>query len=403
MDFGSATTYAFEIWSPSGVALADISRLVQNRKIVLERNEAEIITFDLDLTAFEQFCEGINVDPKTLLFPLQTHLRIKRAGQYWIGAEIVDAHVSVPVSGGAITTGAMSPTTELQETISVTATGYLNLFIKRDLTLTYSAQESVSIACDLLTQTQALTNGNVGVTIPGGQYSTAVNRNESYVQQNVKQAIQDLSNLPDGLFDFIFTYDKKFMTYAQIGSVRNDVSFVYGGAASNVIGFDLDRDGTSVANEIIGMGSGLPPSQLTTTQDDSASQLQNYLRQDIKQYNTVTDATVLAASADADLAMEKDVLAIPQITISGKELVGVPFLEIGDTIPVSTVNHPYLSDIDGAYRIEKMEIDIDDNDFEQAIGLWFDNSGSKRIDRLTDYRLVNTISRLRSDLDHAKS
>ena len=41
-------------------------------------------------------------------------------------------------------------------------------------------------------------------------------------------------------------------------------------------------------------------------------------------------------------------------------------------MPLNFPNHAYLSKLNGTYRIEKMEVTLDDNDFEQ-IRLYFDN------------------------------
>lgn len=346
--------------------LADISSLAQNKRLVVERNEAEIFTFDLDLYVFEAFCTSINADPHTLLAPYQTDVKLKRNGAYMYGFQVVDITFDLAADTG-------SQQTTLDQKVTVTCTGYLNLFTDRYVTYTYTTQDASYIAGDLLTQAQAATNGSVGVTVLGG-YSTGVNRDRTYVRQNVKTGIQDLTKLVDGRFDFAFTYDKKFVTYSQIGSRRADVRFQFGGDGSNIISLVLTRSGLGLYNEIIGLGSGFGADQLISTQDDATSQGNYYLRQGIKQYNSVIEQSTLDQNATADLSLSKDILEIPQITITGKELTTVPFLSIGDRIPITIVSHPFLSNLSGLYfRIEKMDIKIDENDFENAIDLYFDN------------------------------
>jgi hypothetical protein len=73
--------------------------------------------------------------------------------------------------------------------------------------------------------------------------------------------------------------------------------------------------------------------------------------------------------------LAKDILELPKITITGKELSGVPFLSVGDRIPLQVNDHTWLSSINGLYRIELMDVTIDENDFESSISLTFDSYG----------------------------
>lgn len=374
MDFGSSQVYTFEVYSASGTALADISQLCFNRVITLERNEAETLRFDMDLFAFEAFCKGINADPKTIIAPYQTDIKIKRNGQLWYGFHIVDVDFNMPADNVGVTTDSFNGTAALQQTFTVTATGYLNLFKDRYVTQTYTAQDAAYIAGNLITQAQAATRGSVGATISGTSYMTGVNRDRTYVRQNVKDGIQNLTKLVDGRFDFAFDANKVFKTYSQLGSKRTDIALTYGGDASNIVGWYSSRSALSLYNQIIALGSGFGADQLVSTQDDVTSQTNYYLRQDIKQYNSVVEQTTLDQNATADLSLEKDLLEIPQPVITGNALANVPFLNVGDRVPLYIVGHPFLSNLNGLYfRIEKMEITLDENDFESAIRLYFDN------------------------------
>lgn len=365
----ASNVYEIELWSNNGTPVADISRLAHNRRLELTRNDAPQLTFDLDLKVFEDFCAGQGItDPRTILHPLQADVKLKRADAYWKGFQVVGLRFGLPAGGARAGVGG-----SINQTVTVLCSGYLNLFAARYVTKSYTATDECDIAEDLITTTQAQTNGSVGVTIAGGNYNTGVLRNRTYDRQNVKRALQNLTQLVDGRFDFDFTYDKQFKTYEQIGSKRTDFALTYGGSASNIAGFDLERNGLSVYNRIIALGSGFGTDQLTSTADDSASQISNYLREDIRQHNSVTDQPPLDDDADADLALSKDLLEIPVITITGKELENIPFLEVGDRVPISVSGHPFLANIDGLYRIERMVIDIDDNDFENSIKLYFDN------------------------------
>lgn len=375
---GNSTYYEIELWSQSGSRIADISALCFNRSYTIPRNDAEKLTFSVDLFAFEAYCLNNlgGIDPKVLLQPDVTDVKLKRNGQYLFGCQVVDISFDLGQDYAAAgQSGGGGGATTQDNVVTVTCTGYLNLFKDRYVTKTYSQVEATSITTDLLVTTQAQTNGSVGVTIAGSQYATGILRDETYQRDNVKLKLQEITTLIDGRFDFSFTWDKIFQTYSQIGARRTDVNFIYGGPLGNVVGFSLDRSGINLFNKIYGLGSGFGADQLVSTQVDIASQLNYYVRENPVQHNSVVDQSTLAYDTLADLTLSKDILALPVITITGNELVGHGFLSVGDRIPLQVLDHTWLSDINGLYRIEQMDVTIDENDFETAIKLTFDSYG----------------------------
>ena len=50
------------------------------------------------------------------------------------------------------------------------------------------------------------------------------------------------------------------------------------------------------------------------------------------------------------------------------------FLSVGDRIPFQVVDHPWLDNVNGLYRTEKLDVSLDENDFE-TIQITFDNYG----------------------------
>ncbi len=356
MDFEGERVYELELWSIQGIKIADISHLAKNRKYTMQRNEAETLEFTLDLDKFEAFCASIGTPPRNVLAPYQTEVKVKRKGQYMFGVQVIDT----PVTLG-----------ENSSEIQVKCTGYLNLFKDRYVTKTYTATDAASIARDLITTTQAQTNGSVGVTMDATQYDTGVLRDRTYTRDNVKDKIKALTNLIDGNFDFAFSWDKKFRVYQQLGSRRGDVEFTYPG---NIKSVTIERTGTSLFNKIIGVGSGFGADQLTSTQGNTTSQNAYYLRERIVQYNSVTQQTTLDQNTAGALATLSEVLEIPKITVTGKEF-DLGYIAIGDRIPVLINEHPFVDNVYGLYRIEKMDVTIDDNDFESDIQLYFDDMG----------------------------
>lgn len=359
MDFEGERKYTLELWSIQNVKVADISHLASNRKYTMQRNEAEELEFTLDLDEFEEFCASIGTPPRSVLAPYQTEVKVKRNGNYIFGVQVVDCPITLGETGSSI---------------QVKCTGYLNLFKDRYVTKTYTQQDAAAIARDLIATTQAQTNGSVGVTMAATQYDTGVLRDRTYTRQNVKDAIVNLTNLIDGQFDFGFSWDKKFRVYQQIGSRRTDVEFTFGGENGNVKSAVVERSGTSIFNKIIGVGSGFGDDQLTSVQSSTTSQNAYYLREKVVQFNSVTQQTTLDQNTAAALDAYKDVLEIPKITVTGKQF-DLGYISVGDRIPVGIGGHTFVDNVLGLYRIEKMAVSIDANDFEENIELYFDNQG----------------------------
>jgi hypothetical protein len=374
VDLGHSRLYEIELWSQTGVLIADISALAKNKQFTMQRNEAETLTFELDLFAFEKYClNALNgTDPQTLIKPYVTDVKVKRAGQYLFGAQVVD--VNFQFAPDTSTPGSSGGVSAPQYLVNVTATGYLNLLKDRYVTKTYTATERTAIAADLITTTQAQTNGSVGISNSGSPYSTGALSDRTYQLDNVKLKLQELASLSDSPFDFNFTPTKVFQTYGKIGARRQDINLIFGGPLGNVAGFALDRSAINLFNKIYGIGSGFGTAQLTSTQVDTASQLNYYLRETIDQFNSVILQPTLDQNTITAVSLAKDILELPVITITGKELPAT-FLSVGDRIPLMVLNHPWLASINGLYRIEKMDVTIDENDFESAIVLTFDSYG----------------------------
>lgn len=314
-----------------------------------------------------------------MLAPYQTDIKLKRNGVYMFGTQVVGLEFNFQSNDSGVnpSTGSYNNSTTLSETVTVICTGYLDLFADRYITQTYSNADPAYIASNLLTLAQAQTNGNVGVTLAGSPYLTGASFSPALVQQNVKQELQTLTTLVGSLFDFGFSSNKAFQTYQMLGSRRNDFQINMGGPGSNVIGLYHQRTAAgTLYNEVIGLGSGFGVDQLKSVQDNTSSQINNYLRQSIKQYSNVKDQLQLNAYTAADLKIDSSLLEIPQIIIPGYALRGIPFLGIGDRVPLNFPTHPFLANLNGQYfRIEQMDVKIDDNDFDYEIVLTLDNYG----------------------------
>lgn len=345
--------YTIELYSRSGILLADITPYVKNLRFSLQRNEAEDVALTLDLDAYQDFCASIGTHPTAILFPYQTDIKIRRNGEYKLGAHVGFVESSLG---------------ETEHTLEVKAFGYLNLLIDRYVTKTYEQEDATFIAWDLIDETQSQTNGDMGMT-QGAQQATTVDRDRTYERQNVKEAIVNLTKLVNGNFDFEFTPDREFNTYTMIGSDRSaEVEFIYPG---NIRSVTVPRDGTAMFNKIYGLGSGFGADQIQSTPEDTASQLNYGVHERIVTFNSVVEDTTLDENSEGELEIRKTILEIPQMTVSGEDF-DLNSYGIGDRVTVRIEDNPYLATVDGVYRIERIEVDVDENEAED-IKIYFDN------------------------------
>ena len=348
-----ARVYEVELWSRGGVMIADISSLVQNLKYSMQRNAAESLSFDINLFAFEELCQTLGVLPRTILYPYNNDVKIKRNGEYLFGTHIGDLSVSLDVD---------------EQNISVNAFGYLDLLKDRYVTKTYTNEWDTDIVWDLIDTTQSETNGDLGMAL--GDFSVQLQkRDRTYDKQNVKDAIVNLTNLENGNFDFEFTYDRKLNTYEMMGSDRTtEMIFSY---PDNVISARIPRTGTRTFNKVYAIGAGFGDDALQTIVQDNTSQLNYGLHETTRSWNSVLDATTLSENANGYLNLTKDILELPQMVVSGVDF-DLNKYGIGDRVTVKMKDHLYLNNIFGTYRIERLEVSVDENESE-TINVYFDD------------------------------
>lgn len=345
-----SSKYSIELWTAGGQLLADLSGRAKNRQVVKSRNESDDIEWELDLNDFESYCRKTNQDPKSLLIVGQTEVRVKRKGTY--------------IAGGQL--DYFDPQVDAQsQVIQLKASGFLDLFKYRytGTERIFTATEATTIASTLITESQtAETYSDFGVTI--GAMATVGNHDRTYQRTNLKDALQNLTKVQTNPFDFEFTADKVFKTYAAIGSNRPDVIFEYPG---NIISFDAPVDGTQLANKVIALGAGFgDQAQAQDIEENTASQATYKVREKIIT-TSATDNTDngLTDNAVAELAAWAFPFQIPSLVVNGNVAPFIGDYGIGDYIRVNLKNYALLSDIDGMYRLEKYTLNLDDDDNER--------------------------------------
>lgn len=346
--------YEFELWI-NGAQVGDITKLMQNRRFSLTRNASEDLSFTMSLTAFEEYCEELGALPQAVLEAYVTDIRVKRNGVYYFGVHVVDMAYNLEEGG---------------ITVEVKATGFLDLFADRYVTKTYTNVERVAIALDLIATTQAGDSTNDFGVDPGAlQYDTGLLSAREYADQNVRDAIVNLTNLSDGNFDFRFNYDRSFETFEQIGADRPDNKFTY---PYNIKSGKIAHTATSLWNYIIGLGSGFGEEALRTETADAVSRGNYKTRQKVISFNSISEQQTLDENTYAYLQKVKNILELPTFNVSGV-FANLDVIGVGDRVPIEVIGHSALP-LDGTYRIEKLSVDLDQNDAEN-IAITVDNYG----------------------------
>lgn len=354
-----SSKYSIEFWDKNGNRLADYGGKAFQRQVTLSRNQPDDITFRLDLKDFEKYCRDGRVDPKQILIVNSTEVRIRRYGKYVAGGQLVYKNTSI---------------TAQSATIDCRVKGFLWLFSKRWTGETPSglvsevhtaeagtAKSRKALVQYLVEATQALTNGDFGITI-GSLGGSDTLYDKTYRRTNIMIALQNMTELDTDPIDIDITPEKVLNTYQNIGSIRPDVIFEYPG---NIQTLDVPDDGTDITNEVIGIGAGAADgTQATYFASDIPSQTDYQLRQDILNSNATDNSdNGLTDASEARLAAKKDPVRIPGFTVNGNVPPFITDYGVGDRVNVKINDHESI-DVNGTYRIEKLTLTIDDSDNE---------------------------------------
>ena len=339
--------YEIEVWSKDNKPMGDIYHLCKNLKWSKTRNDADTLTFDIDLHKYEEYIQaiGFTQNPSEFMEVGRNDIRVKRNGVYIVGTNIIKFEYSV---------------NDPSITMKVSATGYLNYYKKRYVTVNYTATPQEDILWGVIQACNAMTGGNYGIT-RGTHTGGTVLRDRNQVRKEVKSFFQQMSQVLGGC-DFEFTPDKKLNTFEVQGVHRPDMRLAY---PDNISSFSFARSVENVSNFIYGIGSGNGEDAIQTTAEDTGSEAYLYRRESIVTYNSVTDATTLAQNTAAVLHYTANPIELPSITVQDGAL-DYSVVGIGDTIPVEMGGNKSLAHINGFYRIESINCSVDENGSETA-------------------------------------
>lgn len=349
--------YSIELYTPSGQQTADLSGIAKNRRFRLSRNNADQISFDLDLFEIERYAHSINTTAVQLIQPGITEVRVRRLGNYLVGGQV----------------GPVNPLMDsTSQNMPVNVIGFLDLFKDRmtsNLRIFTNVQRT-TIAWTLINESQSQgADWDFGIT-----QGTLVTLPETYSRkyQNVpiRSGLKDLTELQLA-FDMEITPDKVFNTYVAIGSIRPEIEFQYPG---NIKRIGAPIDPSNIANQLYLLGSGIGQSAQTYLPSGDAGSQANYkVREKSVILSDVLDSGTLADYGHRELESWKSPLQVPTINfVAGVN--GAPQttdIHIGDYVGAyAHSGSSFIDSINGLYRIETIDIQPDGNDVENvALGL----------------------------------
>jgi len=245
----------------------------------------------------------------------------------------------------------------------VTAKDWVSLLRKRftgvEELREFTTTDAGQIAKTLIQETQALTNGNFGITY--GTIQTSITRSPTYDKKNILEAIKELSNLgQDGSasygFDFEITPLKVFNVYYPYrGTIREDVVFRY---PDNCENFEALVDSWSIVNQEWGLGRHWTGNTAVVSRSDATSQLTYKRREAIKNYKDMSVLSFLQDMVYQDIQWLKDPSTVIKFNARVDAKTGINDYNVGDGVTVVCDKF----DINEWLWVYERKIEIEDND-----------------------------------------
>lgn len=357
-----ASNYFYELWSPSGQQIADISPYLRTRHFKVTRNRGEAIDMSFDLGQMESLVATLGTTVASFFGPGFNEVRIRRGDRYLTGGQI---SYLLPAIDGS------------KRSLDVRAVGFLEILKDRylyptdgtALGLTYTNTDIGQIMWNMINLTQSRQNGNFGITQGTIETSRLVGDTWKPFGLNIRDILIGITKWYRSV-DFAFSADKKFSVYARQGQDKTELRFALPG---NIKSLRLPVDASQLATIVFARGSGngsdqqliqtWPASLSTSTPEQQVYKLREVLI-DYPSFNT---AQPLTDHAQEEYRKYAAPTAIPEIVLDGNR---EPFLGaywIGDRVPISIDANQgtAFAALDGqSWRINEIDVVVDENDAE---------------------------------------
>lgn len=271
--------------------------------------------------------------------------------------------------------------TAKDQMLAFTAREFESYFERRRITAdtVFYGVDQLAAVQTIVSNAQAVTNGNVGITVGTETSGVLINRTfYGYEYKTVFSAIQELSKTSTG-FDFNITvaYDSNglpsrtlHLGYPRWGRTylatsQNALVFDMPG---NVIDYEWTEDGITAANTVYALGAGSNPGKLTATSVDSTKISSGWpILEDQINYSDVIDSTLLTTLS----AGQVGAVSYPPQTIN---LLVSPSLdpvfgsyEVGDSARIRITDDRFPAGLDAVYRIISFNMQAGENNQAEEV------------------------------------
>lgn len=223
---------------------------------------------------------------------------------------------------------------------------------------TYSNVDAGLIAWQMINTSQLKTNGNLSIT--KGTIATTQDRDRTYQNQNIMEAIINLSDVIGG-FDFEITDDRVFNVYTVKGTdLTESLILEYGRNLQNAT---IDEDFTNPCNNAIVLGEVTDATDLSRVdRPDSTTQVKYKLREMVLSSDNVVDQNTLSEKGDAMLyKYQEPLIKVTFEVIRGT--INVTQFSLGDLVRLIIKKGIY--NIDSDYRIFEWSVNYEDDNTEK--------------------------------------
>lgn len=364
-------TYNFEVYTPDGQFVADITQLANAKRIVAGRNLAGEITFTVDMASLKAFAEQNNTTPRAILNEGVNEIRVKRDGVYlrqggridWVGENHKPNEQSINKQTHVQCPGFLDMLTERyyekkRVFTNVQVATIVWTVINEMQTASANFWHTAAAGVTAARATLGLTQGTLDTTIG--------TKTRTYEPgKPVKDILTQFTELVTTETDIEIDHEKAVHVRERMGSDKPQVVLAYG---DNIVDYELPRDAKSIVNRAVTYGSGKgTENRVQSINQDTASQDGYRIRQSVHQRSSVQEEATLSEYGAGRVAAQKLPVTVPKILVDLTKNVSINDFWVGDRVTVQIIDPDASIEINGVYRVEAIELSISDEGEEYAM------------------------------------
>jgi len=266
------------------------------------------------------------------------------------------------------------------QSLTITAREFESYFEKRVITTTnvFTNVDQLTIAQTLITQAQAVSSGNIGVTVGTETSGVLVSKTYySYELKNVFSAIQDLSKSNAGFdFNIQVSYDSNsnptktlHLGYPRYGIAYSATSTTVPvlELPGNMVAYEYAEDGTLAANYVYAVGAGSNEGKLIATAVDGTKIAAGWPVIEVMQnYSDQTDGVLLGNLASGAVSA----ISYPPVILKAVIPTFVDPIfgsyNVGDDVRVRITDDRFPAGLDTYYRLTAYNVQVGEDGPEEV-------------------------------------